>query len=521
MRSNLSRRTILTRGALGGATLALASVLSPAGAHAGTARRTVGNAASGGGVRLADGPYGPLSTTPDANGFRLPPGFTSRVVASAGERVGDSDYEWHQWPDGGACFATDDGGWVYVSNSEIFPFTGGVGAIRFGPDGEIVDAYRILDGTNVNCAGGPTPWGTWLSCEEFDLHDEPELAELAGVNAGQVWECDPFGPGQGEVRPAMGVFQHEAAAVDPVGRHVYLTEDLPNGLFYRFTPASYPDLSEGLLEAASVVGDEVSWVEVPDPLALAARPSDQLGEAATQFRGGEGIWYHEGFVYFTTKGDDRVHALEAAADRYEVLYDPVVVGEDAPLRGVDNLTVEEGSGDIYVAEDGGDMEVVLLTPEREMTPFLALTGQDQSELAGPAFDPSGTRLYVSSQKGPAGGPAGMTYEITGPFRGPDLLAAAEQATGAAPTTVADTLRAAGRPGGSSNDGGLPAGAMVVGAVVAGAAAAGALALRRRGARTPDHAGASVGTTSAGGREDGDVADRGGADTGSGGRDADR
>jgi len=109
---------------------------------------------------------GPLQD-PDENGLRLPMGFTSRVIARSGQAVGSTDYVWHNAPDGGAVFTTDDGGWIYVSNSETFPqLGGGAGALRFSAAGENVDAYRILADTTLNCAGGSTPWGTWLSCEE-------------------------------------------------------------------------------------------------------------------------------------------------------------------------------------------------------------------------------------------------------------------------------------------------------------------------------------------------------------------
>ena len=195
--------------------------------------------------------YGALAA-PDENGIRLPERFTARRVALGDELVPGSDYRWHRASDGAAAFPTDDRGWILVSNSE--ELRGGAGALRFGPDGEIRDAYRILDGTTNNCAGGPTPWGTWLSCEEY--------------GEGRVWECDPAGAKTAKVHDAMGVFKHEAAAVDPRGRRVYLTEDIIDGALYRFTPRRWPDLSEGLLELAKVGrAGSVEWVRVPDPLA--------------------------------------------------------------------------------------------------------------------------------------------------------------------------------------------------------------------------------------------------------------
>ena len=384
------------------------------------------------------GPYGPLGA-PDANGLMLPQGFRSREIARANTPVPGTAYPWHTFSDGQATYSTADGGWILVSNSEVpATFGGGASAIEFAPDGRIRAARRILAGTSMNCAGGPTPWGTWISCEEHD--------------AGQAWECDPTGSSPAVPRPALGTFKHEAACVDPIDERLYLTEDQSDGCFYRFTPDAYPELTSGLLEVAVVAGDgSVSWKEVPSPNAVRPTPTRRQVPGARTFSGGEGLWYDSGVVYFSAKGEVRIYAYDTLTSRLEVLYDRGTAGEASPLRAVDNVTVAR-SGDLFICEDGDNdqLDICLITPTREVASFVRLDPMFHegpagfgNEVCGVVFDPSGGRMYFSVQRT---NNTGVVYEVTGPFRqdaGATEPLGAQGRGGAAPSqldTVAPGVR---------------------------------------------------------------------------------
>lgn len=415
--SNISRRTLLAGAASTGAVFGLGS--------------TFWNRALAEPATPGTGPYDELRA-PDANGLALPPGFTSRIVATTGEPVGANGYVWPTAPDGAATFAVSGGGWIHTVNHEtIFTNGGGVSAIEYDATGEVVNAYRILADTNVNCAGGPSPWGTWLSCEEYDLTEatEPALPDFPfgpGV-AGQVWECDPTGETPGVALPALGKFSHEAVAIDPSTNVVYLTEDQGDSHFYRFTPdtanvGGVADLTSGTLEAAVLTTPDavpagtsaVTWIEIPDPGAVAAPTRKQV--PASVFERGEGAWFDSGVVYFVTTRDDRVWAYDTVDSTIEVVYDKTTGGGE--LDEPDNVTVHPTSGELFVAEDDGNLELVLITPPsasgtRTSASFMRITGQDGTEVTGPCFDPTGTRMHFSSQRGAPDG--GITYEVAGPF----------------------------------------------------------------------------------------------------------
>ena len=345
---------------------------------------------------LGVGPYGPLGH-PDIYGVRLPAGFRARLIGRSSRTVAGTDYEWHPEPDAAASFRMRDGGWAYVSNSDLSAQQGGAGAIRFNAEGRIVDAYRVLDGTSDNRSGGATPWGTWLSGE--------------GFAQGRVWECDPAKPGQGQVRSMLGAFAHGPVVVDPRSGWVYQVEEAYDGRLYRFRPDVYGELSIGVLEAAKVRrSGHVDWVEVS-----AKRP--ERGDATSSFARISHSWFCDGHLFLATAAGPRVVVLDVQSSCIEEIYDADAIGVDPPLRDTGAVTVNERSGDIYVTEPGAEPQLLLLADaghRRVAAPFLRLVGHGGSEVGGVAFSPDGTRLFFGSKCGIDA--EGLTFEVTGPFR---------------------------------------------------------------------------------------------------------
>lgn len=437
---------------------------------------------------LAAQDYGPLvlQTVGDnlpgvSHSLYAPAGFNVRVVARAGVNPVTKTAEGvlcHINCDGGAVFPhPTDGGWVYASNSETTP--GGVGAVRFAADGTVTDYYRILANTRNNCAGGATPWGTWLSCEE--------------VSTGYVFECQPFGTAEQAVRKdALGSRPgREAVAIDPINHVCYQTLDSGNQPFVRFV--SNPDdlevlpngvtrmrLESGVsqrlhipafnsLPALTNVG--IANTAAGSQTLRQARPIQWVTDVAgtaTLFNGGEGIWYYEvpealrtipsagtvptrGLIFFTTKNDGRVFAVDIENNLIELIVDGQNGQAFTNLRNsngalsnwnqVDNLVVSP-SGDAMVAEDGDSMRLAIVINNQPSKLLMQIT-RGGSEICGPAFHPDGSRLYFSSQRGPSGvtgtGASGTIYEMTIPpaFRSiqkADAFSFVERAN-VAPSTV--------------------------------------------------------------------------------------
>jgi uncharacterized protein len=361
--------------------------------------------------RIGPGPYGPLEPS-NLTGVMVPKGFSVREIARGGSPVGLTGYQWPPFPDGSGSFRQSDGSWIFVANTEVpaaGPLkTGGASAIHFDPDGSVRDAYRILDGTESNCGGGTTPWGTWLSGEEVDR--------------GRVWECDPKGKKAAVPRPALGVFSHEYVVVHERTRKLYLTEDQSGGGFYRFTPRKWGDLSAGVLEIATLRPDAtIAWTKVPDPTAASKPTRDQV-PGASKLKRPEGLCIDpvSGIVYMVESSAGRVIAYDPKTGAYDQVYAESDYKEPI-LTDPDNAIVCPRSGDLLVCEDAGSFDICMITPEGEIARLVHLDGKQHgesstdasSETTGPSFDPSGKRLYFSSQRAYV---SGAVYEVTGPWR---------------------------------------------------------------------------------------------------------
>jgi uncharacterized protein len=445
VRSPLSRRTFI-----GGSGLTLAALGSMASVVSAT---TIAE----GRVRRGTPGFGPL--IPDPQGILdLPRGFRYTVLSREGDALtsGGSVPSCH---DGMAAFPALFATWLVRNHEVNLDDVAEDGAIpvvhvpgmTYDPEGaggttsllvdwrrQLVEHHVSLAGTLDNCAGGKTPWGTWLSCEETD--------EVLAKPHGYVFEVDPRRGGDPRPIVGMGRFEHEAVSFDRRGV-AYLTEDAngPFGCFYRFCPrrrlGGRGSLHAGgeftAMRVQGVTGDlsivdrpgsvfGVSWVKVPNPNpgALDAKVREQaIANGATPIPKCEGTWAgNDGTIWFVSSRGDGPDA-EDEEDRSSARhvgqiwkYDPgaqtieLVVMFSEPYGGPDNITAGPHGFAVACTDGEGDQWLVGIDDQGRTFPF-ALNRFNEQEFAGATFSPFGDTLFVNMQ-----GPPGLTLAIWGPFR---------------------------------------------------------------------------------------------------------
>ncbi len=421
--------------------------------------------------------YGQLQPTPELDSgelyLELPPGFRYRVISRQNDPMSDGNPTPGIF-DGTGAYAGRGGTTVLIRNHENRSREGEIivdvpAGKRYDPDiavrggntrlvvsgqREVIESQAVLGGTHTNCAGGQTPWRSWITCEEIFNYGsvEDNVAPGTGVPHGYIFEVDADSTTPVEAVPvkAAGRFSHEA--VTWLNGVLYETEDRGNAALYRFLPARTPretgDLASfgGELQALVVRGRPnfdadsanpgesypVEWVtiEEPNPLEDTVRTQAQEQGGAI-FNRTEGAWSTDRRVYFdcTSGGEAGLGQLWELTPRgrnggtLRLVYESASAEDlDAP----DNLVVVPQTGDVFLQEDGGDEQYVRGVTRIGRIYDFARTALNQSEFCGGVFSPDGRTFFVSQQGGredAAGNPSttpgpegqALTYAIWGPF----------------------------------------------------------------------------------------------------------
>ncbi|MCH8302587.1 MAG: DUF839 domain-containing protein [Proteobacteria bacterium] len=410
------------------------------------------------------GPLAPvLDETTGLPLLMLPEGFRYQTFSWAGSHLHDG----HPVPklaDGMAVIRNVGSRVTLVRNHELAGSSGPIGdpdlaydvtgggttTLVFDTSDETLkDSWVSLGGTLINCAGGVTPWGSWLSCEEIFRDPGSNFEWGAVVNRekkhGYVFEVRAADDGLADPLPLkdMGRFEHEAAAVNPATGIVYMTEDRHQSLLYRFIPKVPGELHEGgRLQALAIRGMpdfdtrnwtggqqlnpgtwlDTAWVDLDEP-DVAENDLRFRGreKGATIFARGEGLCYADGEFFMTATIGGRLRlgqvfnyrpspaeGTPAEAENPGRLALLAESTSDSLLRHADNLTMSPW-GDLIVCEDtAGHCGLVGLRTDGTHYP-VADNAYTNSELAGVCFSPDGATLFVNIQE------RGMTVAITGPW----------------------------------------------------------------------------------------------------------
>jgi secreted PhoX family phosphatase len=322
-------------------------------------------------------------------------------------------------------------GRMYDRGSGILPCQGGTTTLVYDTQSKKLETqFLSLAGTIRNCSGGPTPWGTWITCEE----DVQRAVSPYTRDHGYCFEVRATASA-GLANPvplrAMGRFYREAVAVDAETGIVYQTEDRDDSLFYRFIPGRPRDLRSGKLQALRIRGWEqadtsnwerrvvragerlsVDWIDLTGHEESFEDDLRYRGfeAGATRFCRGEGMWSEPDAIYFscTSGGPEKggqVWRFHPRTSTLELFIEP---NDREWLDMGDNLTMSPW-GDLLICEDGpGADSLVGVTPSGRLYTF-ARNSLNDAEMAGSVFSPDGSTLFLNLYT------PGMTLAITGPW----------------------------------------------------------------------------------------------------------
>ena len=409
-----------------------------------------------------------LSLIKDSKGIlNLPKGFSYSVLSKLNDKM-DDGLNVPDKADGMGCFKLDKNHVILVRNHEIghVPLLGNAFGLK-NPYGKkmgryirkknnyfydstakktecfggttsitynvktkkVVNQHLSLAGTLVNCSGGQSPWGTWISCEETVKLKEGKIVKNHGYNF-EVLPSPKNKLTKAVPLKAMGRFRHEAVAFDPNKGFVYQTEDREDGLFYRFTPNVKNNLKKGgKLQGLSLVdfrgpdcrnwknetfivgkSYRCKWIDLND----VESPLDDLrkrgrNKGCAIFARGEGMWYADDYVYFTstTGGKNKFGQIWRYSNnkKLELFYESK---SKESMYKPDNIVVSPW-GDVIICEDGRGHDRLIGIKPNGQTYVLAENILNTSELAGIVFSPNEKILFLNIYK------PTMTLAIEGPW----------------------------------------------------------------------------------------------------------